>query len=240
MFGCAIAWVPWPETTGKPCHGIARYRRPPRGRLLRAENLAKFGAVVRRLEAGSPLRVAAVWLILLTGRRSGKIRRLRWCDGEVDRLTPRSTKTEPRHVLLGEAARALLDDLADTASGEWVFLGENGDEPLTDGALYWFWTKARDAAGIVADAWLHDRHKHASHAVMNGEILHVPGRLLGHRRASTTNRYADFDDTTLSEAAERVAGVSGRKLRVAFSSPTVSLPGLMDTTPMRRNPGMVE
>lgn len=60
MFGCAIAWGPWPEAAGKPCHGIARYRRPARGRVLGAENLAKFGAVVRRLEAGSQLRVATV------------------------------------------------------------------------------------------------------------------------------------------------------------------------------------
>ena len=31
------------------------------------------------------------------------------------------------------------------------------------------------------------------------------GRLLGHRRAATTNRYAHLDDVTLSEAAERMA-----------------------------------
>ena len=60
MFGCAIAWGPWSETAGKPCHGIARYRRPPGGRVLGAENLAEFGAGVCRVEAGSPLRVAAV------------------------------------------------------------------------------------------------------------------------------------------------------------------------------------
>ena len=74
---------------------------------------------------------------------------------------------------------------------------------------------------------------------MNGDSLHVAGRLLGHRRASTTNRYVALDDATLSEAAERVAGVSARKLRVALSSPTVGLSELMDTAPMRRNPGMV-
>lgn len=60
-------------------------------------------------------------------------------------------------------------------------------------------------AEIVADARLHDlRHAHASHAVMNGESLHVTGRLLGHRRASTTNRYVHLDDA-LTQAAERVA-----------------------------------
>ena len=40
---------------------------------------------------------------------------------------------------------------------------------------------------------------------MNGESLHVAERLLGHRRASTTNRYVHLDEATLSEAAERVA-----------------------------------
>ncbi len=84
---------------------------------------------------------------------------------------------------------------------------------MTKHILYWFWVKARDMAGIVADARLHDlRHAHASHAVMNGESLHVAGRLLGHRRASTTNRYVHLDDVTLSQAAERVAVAIHAKL----------------------------
>ena len=87
---------------------------------------------------------------------------------------------------------------------------------MTKNELYWFWTTTRDAAGVVADARLHDlRHahaSHASHAVMNGESLHVAGRLLGHRRASTTNRYVHLDDATLSEAAERIALAVQRKL----------------------------
>ena len=52
----------------------------------------------------------------------------------------------------------------------------------------------------------------ASHAVMNGESLHVAGRLLGHRRASTTNRYVHLDDVTLSQAAERVTVAIHEKL----------------------------
>ena len=65
----------------------------------------------------------------------------------------------------------------------------------------------------MADARLHDlRHSHASRAVMNGESLHVAGRLLGHRRASTTNRYVHLDDATLSRAAERVAVTLERRL----------------------------
>ena len=213
MFDCAGAWGHRPEAAGNPCTGIARYRRPPRGRLLGADDLAKLGAALRRLEAESPTCVSAVRLILLTGCRPGEIRRLRRCEVKSDRLTLTDAKTGPRHVLLGEAARELLESLADVASGEWVFPGENGDEPLTKHALYQLWIKARDMAGVVADARLHDlRHSHASHAVMNGESLHVAGRLLGHRRASTTNRYVHLDDATLSQATERVAATIGRKL----------------------------
>ena len=206
MFDCAIAWGHRPEAAGNPCTGIVRYRRPPRGRLLGADDLAKLGAVLRQREADNPVCVAAVRLLLLTGCRPGEIRCLRWREVKPDRLTLIDAKTGPRHVLLGEAARELLDGLTETASGEWVFPNGKGNGPLSTNDLWTFWTRARDDAGIVADARLHDlRHAHASHAVMNGESLHVAGRLLGHRRASTTNRYVHLDDATLSQAAERVA-----------------------------------
>ena len=188
-----------------PRTGIARYRRPPHGRLLGADDLAKLGAVLRQREADSPVCVTAVCLLLLTWCRPGEIRCLRWCEVKPDRLTLIDAKTGPRHVLLGEAAPELLDSLAETASGRWVFPGGKGNGPLSTNDLWAFWTRARDAAGIVADARPHDlRHAHASHAVMNGESLHITGRLLGHRWASTTNRYVHLNNPTLSHAAERV------------------------------------
>ena len=102
--------------------------------------------------------------------------------------------------------RASLDrGLGDNASGEWVFPAENRDEPLSIGNLYWFWIMAPGMAGLMPDARLHDqRHAHALHAAMNGESLHVTGRLIGHRRAFKTNRYDHLHETILSQAAERV------------------------------------
>ena len=47
-------------------------------------------------------------------------------------------KTGPRHVLLGEAARELLDSLAESASGEWVYPGHKGDGPLSTDDLWRF------------------------------------------------------------------------------------------------------
>ncbi len=59
MFDCAIAWGHRPEAAGEaagnPCTGIVRYRRPPRGRLLGADDLAKLGAVLREREAEHPV-----------------------------------------------------------------------------------------------------------------------------------------------------------------------------------------
>ena len=146
------------------------------------------------------------------GCRPSEIRRPRWREVKPDRLALIEAMTGPSHVLLREAARKLLDGLADSASGEWVFPGANGDGPLTDGALYEFWTKARDLAGIAADARIHDlRHSHASHSVMNDDNLHVAGRLLGHPRASTTNSYVHLDDATL-RGYGAVAGALEHKL----------------------------
>lgn len=160
-----------------------------------------------------PACIAAVRLLLLTGCRPGEIRRLRWREVKPDRLTIVDAKTGPRHVLLGDAARELLNSLAVFASGEWVFPSSWRDGPLTKNELYWFWATTHDAAEVVADARLHDlRHAPASHALMNGERLHVACHLLGHWRAPTTNRYVHLDDATLSQAAARVANAVQGKL----------------------------
>ena len=121
------------------------------------------------------------------------MRRLRWREVKPCRLTAIDANTGPGYVLLAEEERKLFDSL----SGKWLFPRENRGEALTGNALYWFWLKVRNLTGIVADARLPDlRHVHASHAVMNGERLHITGRLLGHRRASTINRYVHLDNAT--------------------------------------------
>ncbi|MDE0002613.1 MAG: tyrosine-type recombinase/integrase [Rhodospirillaceae bacterium] len=136
-------------------------------------------------------------LILLTGCRPGEIRCLRWCEFKPDRSTLTDAKTGPRHLLLGEAARELLNALAEIASGEWVFPDGKENGPLSTNNLWMFGINVSDAVGIVPDAQPHDlHHAHASHAVMNGESLHVAGRLPGHRRASTTYRYFHLGDAT--------------------------------------------
>lgn len=213
MFARAAAWGHRLEAAGNPCAGITRYRRPPRGRLLSEDDLARLGAVLRCMERDKSVKAAAVRLIVLMGCRSGEVRRLRWRDVKRDQFVLHESKTGPRQVPLGKAAWQVLDRLSKTRSGEWVYPGALLGHPLSEQALYEFWRLVRGEAAIAADARLHDlRHTHASHAIMNGESLHMAGRLLDHRRASTTNRYAHLDNATLREAVERIVLVIKRKL----------------------------
>lgn len=102
-----------------------------------------------------------------SGRRNEKferqhelgMHRQRWRKVKPDRLTLTDTKTGPKHVLLAEATQELLDGLAETTVGEWVFPDDKRNEPLSTDDLWRFWIKGRDPARIVADARLHDlRH----------------------------------------------------------------------------------
>ena len=78
------------------------------------------------------------------------------------------------------------------------------------------WRKVRRQAGIEY-VRLHDlRHSFASHAVIRGVPLPVVSRLLGHRQAHMTLRYAHVGDQEVGAVAERV-GVA-----IAMSSPTTA------------------
>ena len=56
------------------------------------------------------------------------------------------------HLRVCSLVRLLPAGLAETGSGERVILGKGEGGPLNKDHLWTFWTKARDAAGIVADA----------------------------------------------------------------------------------------
>ncbi len=91
---------------------------------------------------------------------------------------------------------------------------------LTSHRLYLFWCGIREEAGLPG-LRIHDcRHTLASQGVMNGVGLPTVGRLLGHRRASTTAIYAHLDDHALQSAAEQAAGRIAKAM--GFKAETLS------------------
>ena len=188
-----------------PCRRLKRYRRKGRERFLSDEEIRRLAAILSKHEAGYPLQVAAVRLLLLTGCRKGEIRTLRWSDYREGHLFLRDSKTGPRTVWLSGAARRVLERLDRTCT--WVFPG-NGANRLP--GCTWpqrFWQRVRDEANL-SDVRLHDlRHSYASFALRQGESVLAIGRLLGHAAPQTTLKYTHLADTMVREAAEAVGAV---------------------------------
>ena len=86
-------------------------------------------------------------------------------------------------------------------------------EDLTTDRLYTVWVGIQEEAGQPG-LRIHDcRHTWASQGVMNGVGLTAVGRLLGHRRRSTTAIYAHLDDAALRDAAAQTSLVIAGAMR---------------------------
>ncbi|MDH3770796.1 MAG: tyrosine-type recombinase/integrase, partial [Nitrospirota bacterium] len=205
MFNRARDWGLVPEHMVNPCKGMIQNRSLPRGRILNREDLRRLGTTLDRYALIRMDQVDAIRLILLTGCRSGEVLGLRWDEVQVDRLTLNDSKSGPRHVLLGEPASAILRRRRWKRHSAYVF-PRKGDPSRSRVSISAFWYRLRAEAGLADEVRLHDlRHTFASHAVMQGETLMITGKLLGHRHAATTERYAHLADRFLLDAAERVA-----------------------------------
>ena len=196
------------ERGANPCLGIARNPGKRIARFLDIDELARLGRALAAHEARWPEAVAAIRLLTLTGCRRGEVLNLRWRDIGADAINLRDSKTGPRAVPLGEAARALIEALPGARDPD-VFLFPRHAEGKGIWVLTDCWRAACADAGL-GRLRLHDlRHTAASQAVMSGENLPLVGKLLGHRRHRTTAGYAHVADNHLAEAAERVGALVG-------------------------------
>ena len=123
------------------------------------------------------------------------------------RLDLSDSKTGPRRVLLGEPAMVILDRRRKRRQQRSAFVFPSPANPSRPRAsLKSFWLMIRRHADLPPTLRLHDlRHSYASYAVMRGETLIMTGKLLGHRHAGTTQRYAHLSGDFLLAAADRVA-----------------------------------
>ncbi len=141
-------------------------------------------------------------LLLLTGCRRGEIVNLRWDEVCGGTLRLRDSKTGPRTVYLNAEAQRVIARQPRRASA-YVF-----PSPLNPARPRYrelsLWNLVRRRANLT-DVRLHDcRHTFASQAALNGVPLPVVARLLGHRHATMTLRYAHVRDSDIEAAAERV------------------------------------
>ncbi len=196
-----------------PARGIKRNPRPKLTRFLSREEIRRLHRALDRHASARPSHARQadiIRLLLLTGCRRGEIVTLRWQDVDGDTLNLADAKAGPRRVFLNAPACSILARQPRTGSA-WVFPSPlDPGRPLSPHLPLWY--LVRKEVGI-GDVRLHDlRHTVASHAVLQGVPLPVVSRLLGHKQASMTLRYAHVGDRETEAAAERIGAAIAEAL----------------------------
>ena len=202
-----------------PALGVKLAPSQKRHRYLSAAEIRQLGQVLD-MPAPSPTAGKAatiIRLLILTGARRGEIEALKWSevDFEFGMLRLESSKTGAKIIPLAGAAIDLLASEREWVNDntKWVFPAARSDGHF-DG-LSKEWRRIRKAAGI-GDVRIHDlRHTFASVGASGGIGLPLIGGILGHRQASTTQRYAHLADTPLRRAADEI----GRQIAAKLAAP---------------------
>ena len=214
MFTLAEGWG-MTAPRRNPCLSIRRYKEYRRERFLSADEYRRVARVLDEAEAdGSvfPTAIPAIRLLLLTGCRKNEILTLRWDD--IDRIAGelrlRDSKTGARRVPLTPAVEWLLQRIPRIEGNPWIITGQNPGDHLKN--LDMIWQRLRARAGLD-DVRVHDcRHSYASRALALGEGIPVISELLGHKKFSTTARYAHLARDGERAAASKVGDSIGNDI----------------------------
>ena len=199
------------EPGTNPCVGIRKNARRNIARFLDTEELGRLGRALETNETQWPEAVAAIRLLVLTGCRRGEVLNLRWCDIADNAITLPDSKTGPRSVPLGKAARTVVGALPGPRDPDAFLFPKNARRGNPHNIVACWRTVCDDAK--LGKVRLHDlRHTAASHAVMSGENLPLVAKLLGHRRHETTAGYAHLADAHLVVAAEKIGIIIAEKM----------------------------
>jgi len=142
-------------------------------------------------------------MALVTGMRRGELLRLKWEDVDFDQgfihiRTPKGGKDQT--IPLNEPAREVLEHHPKSDS-PFVFPGQAGRQRTSPPQRI---NAIREKAGLPPDFRpLHGlRHTYASMLASSGEVdLYVLQRLLTHKSAAMTQRYAHLRDDALRRAS---------------------------------------
>jgi integrase len=176
-----------------------------------------------RRRAIDPFAIAAIRLLILTGARLREILDLQWrhVDFERGMLHLADSKTGKKSIYLPPAALAILESLPRVEGNSFVICGSKADAPRSD--LKKPWAAITAAAGLRG-LRIHDlRHSFAS--VGAGASLGLPiiGKLLGHKQAATTHRYAHLDCDPLRRAVDTI----GATISAAMDRPSAAEDGVV-------------
>ena len=230
-------WGVVPKTMN-PALGVPRYKERKIERFLSAEELGRLGTALRELEAEgevSRFGLAAIRLLVFTGARPSEALGLTWPMVDLERrvLNIPDSKTGAKVIHLNPPAAHLLAGLPRVDGDPRVFppyQKERKGRRVAEADLESAWRHVRDRAKLKG-VRLYDaaRHSFASIAVSGGASLYLVGGLLGHKRTTTTQRYAHLSADPLRAVNDAV----GATLAAALE-PKKSRKALVQMQPKRR------
>jgi integrase len=218
LFNLAEKWGLRPDGSN-PCRHVQKYKEQKRERFLSGAELNRLGETLVKAEqeqSHSLSVLAAIKLLIFLGARLSEVLTLEWgyVDFHTHSLRLPDSKTGSKTVHLNAPALAVLEALPRIEGNPYVLPGIKRNSHLVNLQAGW---KALRKDANLEDVRLHDlRHSFASVAAGAGMSLPTIGALLGHRHASTTNRYAHLDQDPLKHANEEIgdrihAAMSGKK-----------------------------
>lgn len=191
-----------------PVKGFTCEKGPARERLLSAEERGRFWGLMEEVEKTGEVAqglIDALRLLAYTGCRKEEIRGLTWSQIDLEHGFMRLERTKK-----GQSIRPLLPQCVDylrsvlarrPSLSPLVCLSVNHGPVMS---LDQTWILLRKRIGLE-DVRIHDlRHALASDAAAVGVPLQVIGVFLGHRSATSTERYAHLASEQLKEAARRI------------------------------------
>ncbi len=198
-----------------PSIGIEKFREKSRERYLSWSELASLGLALTEAEdKGTELIfvLAAIRLLMLTGCRRDEILKLRWQDVRADQamLFLPDTKTGARSIYLSAPALSVLSSLPRAAENPYVIVGERKGRHLVN--LRKPWLRISATAGLNGVRIYDLRHSFASVGVSGGASLPIIGKLLGHTKGSTTEKYSHLSADPVRQVNEFIGEAISKSL----------------------------
>jgi len=214
--------IDWKVCQHNPAEGVEPYPEDEREFWLTDDEYAALDAAISFYgrDCGDAIR-----LLILTGAREQEVLGAPWTQFDLAHgfwIRPAHATKEKKteRLPIGASALAVLRRMKKTATGPWLFPGKEvpGEPARPRRTIRKPWVQICKAAGLATEyevpgkrkmlkRWrpkmrLHDlRHSYASWLVSQGHSQKVVGRLLGHSRESTTERYAHLADKPLRDTA---------------------------------------
>lgn len=198
------------EQNSNPCKGIKKFTENKRERYLSKIELSRLGKALSEAESSGKISVyaaAAIRLLILTGARRSEILTLKWeyIDHEKQVIRLPDSKTGAKNINLNEPTLEVLQSIPRQTGNPYVIVGKILGQSMVN--IFKPWNLVRKAAGLE-NFRIHDlRHSFASVAAENGaSLLHI-GKLLGHKKSTTTERYAHIANNPVKELNENVGNL---------------------------------